>query len=270
MTDSALAVPAGAWDCSECGYHNTGGATCEACGVTKRYVLDPPLDLPYPPRLGELPNVYLGWLWTILAVVGLLLLLKPGWREAAGLGPVFLVIEFGMAAAAALSSFTAAFWDQRFNDMRLEVPSTVKTGEPFEARLTLVPYDIIEHVSVRMRLVDNFYERSGDSGVATKTRTLASQRVLQRERLAGRRSKVLTARFIAPLPLTRHSDIRADINATVLSVVAFLVPAAGWTARNLKEHGGYYVEATVRIGLVRRKLKRRVIAYSLGADLLIG
>lgn len=260
----------GAWDCPECGHHNDGNATCEVCGVARRYYLDPPLDLPFPPRLGELPNVYLGLIWGLVAVLGVALLVVPAWGEAIGLERVFLVLGVGMAVAAASSSLSAAFWDQRFNSMVLSVPTTVKTGDPFDVTLTVVPYDRIENVTVRFRLVDNFYERSGDAGIETKSSTLDAQVALLGEPLKGRRATVLTARFLAPFPATRHSDIRADMNAAVLSLVSVVVPAAGWTARNLREHGGYYVEATMSIGWLRRKLKRRVIAYSLGADLLIG
>ena len=260
----------GAWDCPECGHHNDGNSTCEVCGVARRYYLDPPLDLPFPPRLGELPNVYLGLIWALLAVIGFALLAVPTWAAAVGLGRVFLFLGIGMAAAAAFSSFSAAFWEQRFNSMELSVPATVKTGDPFDATLTVVPYDGVPKVTVRFRLVDNFYERSGDTGIETKSNTLDAQVALLGEPLKGRRTTVLAARFLAPFPATRHSDIRADMNAAVLSLVSVVVPAAGWTARNLKEHGGYYVEATIRIGWMRRTLKRRVIAYALGADLLVG
>lgn len=260
----------GAWDCPECGHHNDGSTTCEVCGVARRYFQDPPLDLPFPPRLGELPNVYLGLIWGLVAAIGLALLLVPAWGEAVGLGRVFLLVGVGMAVAAASSSFSAAFWEQRFNSMELSVPTTVKTGELFDVTLTVVPYDSMPKVTVRFRLVDNFYQRSGDTGVEARSSTLDAQMALIGEPLRGRRATVLAARFLAPFPATSHSDIRADMNAAVLSLVSLVVPAAGWTARNLREHGGYYVEATIRVGWMRRKLKKRVIAYALGADLLVG
>src|SRR5690606_40547209 len=121
------------------------------------------------------------------------------------------------------------------------------TGKTFAVSLSMVPYDTLDNVSVNLRFVDNFYARSGDNGVETKSQDLGSQRVLRNGRLRGRRTNVFSMEFLTPFPATKHSDVMADITADVLDVIGLIVPAVRWNARNLREHGGYYVEATVRV-----------------------
>ena len=237
-----------AWDCPECGHRNEGVRLCEVCGIAQRYVLDPPLDLPRQPRLNEVPAFYQGLLWSALALVGAVLVLVPAWREALQLSHWFVVVELLSTSLAAASSFAAAWWARWFNTMSLSAPSPVKTGETFEAALTLVPYRSLERVTVNMRLVDNFYQRSGETGVLTRTSTLDRQSLLRDHRLPGRRSRTLSAGFLAPFPNTPHSDVLADIHASLLGLLAWIVPALAWRAQNMREHGGYYVEASVRVG----------------------
>ena len=259
-----------AWDCGACGHHNIGGATCAACGVAKRYLDDPPLDLPYPPRLADLPAFYAALLWAAVAVLATGLLLTPGWRAALGLGPAFLALGAASALGAAWSALTSALWRRLFNDMQLEVPRSVRSGDAFDATLTLVPYDGLPAVHVSFTLVDNFYQHEAGGGVETRSRRLDRQVALLGEPLAGRHSHVLHARFQAPFPATRHTDVVAEATASLLGALGLLVPGLRFTARNLREHGGYFVSATVRVGWLRRTFKRRIIAYYVGADLYVG
>lgn len=260
-----------AWDCAACGHHNgSGGAVCEVCGVAKRYLEDPPLDLPYPPRLTALPAFYAGLLWSAAALLGVILLLAPGWRAALGLGSGFVLFELASSALAAASSLSQALWQRAFNEMRLDVPDTVQSGQTFEATLTLVPYDRVPAAHVTFTLVDRFYQHQDDGGVQARSRRLERQVALFGEPLSGRRSHVLAAQFPAPFPATRHTDIVAEALASLLGVLGFVVPGLGFTARNLREHGGYFVSATVRVGWLRRTFKRRVIAYYVGSELYVG
>ena len=259
-----------AWDCAACGHHNAAGAVCAACGVAKRYLDDPPLDLPYPPRLTSLPGFYGGLLWTAVALLAATLLLAPGWRAALGLGPLFVGIGLVSAAGAAWTSLVDALWQRSFNEMRLTVPETARSGEPFEATLTLVPYDRVTPVHVTFTLVDNFYQRASDGSVQTRSRRLDRQVALVGEPLSGRHTHVLKALFPAPFPSTPHTDVIAEVMASLLGVLGWVVPGLGFTARNLRQHGGYFVSATVRIGLLRRTFKRRVITYFVGTDLYVG
>jgi hypothetical protein len=61
-------------------------------------------------------------------------------------------------AAAFVSALVEAVWQRRFNRAALQVASTVRTGQVFEAVLTLVPYTTLERVSVRIELVDRYFE----------------------------------------------------------------------------------------------------------------
>lgn len=260
-----------AWDCAACGHHNDAGAVCDACGVAKRFLDDPPLDLPYPPHLTELPEFYLALLWSLATLLGLALLAEPAWRTALGLGPAFLALEAASALGAAWTSWSEAFWRLNFNEARLEVPDTVKSGEAFEAVLTLVPYRPLRNVHAEFRLVDNFYQHDASGGgVETRSRSLGRVLALLGEPLTGRRAHVLHAGFLAPFPATKHTDIVAEVMASLLAAFGWLVPGLAFTARNLRQHGGYFVSATVRVGWLRRTYKRRVIAYFVGADLFVG
>ncbi len=260
-----------AWDCAACGHHNVGGSTvCEACGVAKRYLDDPPLDLPYPPHITALPAFYAGLLWAAAALLGMLLLAEPGWRTSLGLGSGFVLFELASSVLAAASSLGEALWQRSFNEMRLEVPDAVQSGETFEATLTLVPYDRIPAAHVTFTLVDRFYQHQDNGGVQTRSRQLERQVALYGEPLSGRRSHVLKALFPAPFPATRHTDVAAEALASLLGLLAFIVPGLGFTARNLREHGGYFVSAKVRVGWLRRTFKRRVFAYHVGSELYVG
>lgn len=269
-TAALTAGAAESWECAACGHPNAGRATCEACGVAKRYHTDPSLDLPLRPRWGETSGFWLGLSWSVAAMAGLVLLLFPDLRGRTGIGLWFIVPEVALAGYAAGSSFLSAVWERWFNQFEFEVPAHSATGQPFSVNLTLVPYETLDNVHVSVRLVDNFYTRSGDSGVETSSRTLGSERPLIRGRLRGRRSNVFAVEFLTPFPATKHSDVMAEITADVLDVVGIVVPAVRWNARNLREHGGYYVEAAVRVGLVPRRLKKRIIAYYIGEQIYLG
>ncbi len=78
------------------------------------------------------------------------------------------------------------------------------------------------------------------------------------------------AGFVAPFPASKHSDVMAEISADVLDLLGRFVPALRWNASNLREHGGYVVEATVRVGWVTRRLHRRLIAYYIGEQIHVG
>ena len=267
---ASAAQPAVRWECADCGHANVDRVTCEACGLARHYLEDPALDLPFRPRLQETSGFWLGLSWSVAALAGLVLLLMPDVRERTGIGLGLIVPEVALSGYAAVSSFLAAVWERWFNQFDFVVPPHSATGTPFEVNLTLVPYDTMNDVSIDLRLVDNFYTRSGDSGVETKSRDLGSERVLRSGRLRGRRANVFSVEFLTPFPATKHSDVMADIMADVLDVIGLVVPAVRWNARNLREHGGYYVEATVRVGLIPRRLKKRVIAYHIGEQIYLG
>lgn len=212
----------------------------------------------------------MGLSWTTAALAGLVLLLFPDLRARTGLGLWFVVPEVALAGYAAVSSFLSAAWDRWFNQFEFRVPAHSRTGEEFTVSLDLVPYDTLENVHVSVRLVDNFYTKSSNNEVGTGSKLLGSERVLTRGRLRGRRNNVFEVGFLTPFPATKHNDVMAEIMADVLDVVGFVVPAVRWNARNLREHGGYFVEATVRVGLVPRRLKKRVVAFYIGDQIHVG
>lgn len=258
------------WVCADCGHSNHDRATCEACGLAKHYFEDPALDLPFRPRLPEIAGFWLGLSWSVAALAGLVLLLFPELRERTGVGLWVVVPEVALSGYAAISSFLSAVWERWFNQFDFAVPAHSPTGQPFAVSLNMVPYDTMDNVSITLRLVDNFYTRSGDSGVETQSRDLGSERVLRSGRLRGRRANVFSVEFLTPFPATKHSDVMAEIMADVLDVIGLVVPAVRWNARNLREHGGYFVEASIRVGLIPRKLKKRVIAYHIAEQIYLG
>src|SRR5690606_930985 len=95
-------------------------------------------------------------------------------------------------------------------------------------------------------------------------------RLLAGGALPGRRPSAFEARFLAPFPATRHSDVRAELAADVLDVVGTVVPALRWNATNLREHGGYVVVASVRVGWLARRLVTPVLVSHLGDGRHVG
>ncbi len=228
---------------------------------------DPPLDIPYRPRLTRIPAFWLSLMWGLAALGGIALWLSPVARGT--LGNVFLIGEIVASGGAAVSSLFAALWHRLFNQVELIVPAHVRTGEPLEPEVRLVPYETLNDVTVEVKLIDRYFQKSQD-GVERAQRELAKTTLLRRARVRGRRLTSLTSEFVAPFPDTPHESIRADIVADVLGLLSFAVPALAWQARNLREHGGYYVEAQVRVGFLSRKYHKRVITYYVGASLHVG
>ncbi len=250
-----------------CGHCNLVGEQCESCGVARRFLDDPPLDVPFTPKLTELPSFWIGLLWAAAAGAGVLALLAPSLREA--IGPVFLVMEVITAGAAAVSSLFTAAWERIFNQIELQVPPHAAAGSVFQARLKLVPYSVLENVTVKFSFSDRFYEDNGREP-ELRTKRLEANRVLTRGRLPGRRKTELGADFMAPFPMTQHTHMQAELNASFLAFLSLFVPSLKFAARNMKEHGGYYVEAYVRVGLLSRRYHKRVITYAIGDQIHIG
>lgn len=266
-----------AWDCAGCGHRNRPGRggvsalTCEACGLAKRTYGEPPLDLPPPPSLTEVPSFWFAVAWLLAAAGGTALLLYQGFQELSNVGRTFYLVEIGGSLYAAFSSLLNAVWERWFNLVQLQVPNHAATGQSFTATLKLVPYRDLQDVTVRLRLIDRFYEReAGKSTVKTLSRVLGSFTMLRSGDLRGRREAHFEAGFVAPFPATKHVDITAEMTADVLDVVGRFVPAVSWNAANLREHGGYVVEAEMSVGLVKRRLHKRLIAYHLGEQVHVG
>lgn len=268
----AVAAPAAtwaatAWTCSLCGQCNLLAESCEACGVARRFLDDPPLELPGTPGLADLPSFWIGVMWGVAALAGLLMLANPAVR--ATLGSTFLLLEVVGAGAAALSSLYTALWERTFNQVELLAPPHAASGTALVARLRLVPYATLDRVQVSVSLVDRFYRQSGRE-LELASQALDSQHLLENGRLPGRRATELAATFQAPFPVTPHSSVQAQLLADVLGIAAVVLPAARQTAANLREHGGYYLEARVRVGLLARSYHRRVMTYSVGDQIHFG
>lgn len=250
-----------------CGHCNLVGEQCEACGIARRFLDDPPLDVPFTPKLTDLPSFWIGLMWGAAAIAGGVALLSPSLRET--IGPIFLVAEILAAGAASVSSLFTAVWERIFNQVELHVPPHAAAGSVFQARLKLVPYSGVENVTVRFSFSDRFYEDKGKE-VALRTKKLEANRALTRGRLPGRRKTELSSEFIAPFPMTKHTHMQAELNAGFLGFLAIFVPSLKFAARNVKEHGGYYVEAYVRVGVLSRRYHKRVITYAIGHQIHVG
>lgn len=255
------------WTCSMCGQCNLTGDQCQACGVARRFLDDPPLDVPFTPRFTALPSFWIGLMWGVAALAGGYALLDPSLR--ASIGPTFLLLEVAAAGAACVSSLFTAAWERIFNQVELHVPPHAQAGSSFQARLELVPYSVVENVSVSIGFSDRFYDKRGKE-LELRTKQLERATVLTRGRLPGRRRTQLGAEFMAPFPITKHTHAQADINADILGFLAMFVPALKFAARNVREHGGYYVEARVRVGWLSRRYHKRVITYALGPQVRVG
>ncbi len=348
-TPPTSAWQATAWTCAMCQHCNLAGETCEVCGVARRFLDDPPLDLPHTPSITQVPAFWIALFWAAAALLGVVLLLNPVARNS--IGVFFLLAEVTGASLASGSSFFTAIWQHIFNETELAVPPHAATGQAFTAELRLVPYRTVTGVSVSMALIDRHFRETGES-LEIVSQNLGYGELLERGRLPGRllgcgvprqsaddvepreilrcrpvrkgrtgthRQKELhwlqlgtreplrrhaddnegalaevdrtadhariTAEaalptaicqhclrltFRAPYPVTQHTSTAAEINADVLSLLSFIVPALRFQANNLREHGGYFVEARVRVGPLSRRFHKRIIAYSMGATIEVG
>jgi hypothetical protein len=262
-----------AWTCPPCGHLNVEGLVCDACGVARRWHEDPPLELPRAPAWHELSAAWLGGMWGILTAAGALALAIPPLREAIGIDVTWIALEVVLAGAATWSSWQEAWFQKHFNQAQVTAPTSARTGQPFEVQLKLVPYERIDGLDLTVELVDRYYvdvERRGRKQVETRQR-LVDRVVLERgARLGGRREHGYHATFDAPFPSTVHEHLGAQLIASVLGPIGFLVPGLGHYARNLREHGGFYVRATVRSGIFGRRFEQRVIVVHVGSSIAFG
>ena len=215
-----------------------------------------------------MPAAWSSLAYGVLALAGLAVLAVPGWRAALGFDPRWVVLEVVLAAAAWFASAQEAWFQQRFNDARLTVPRHVRTGMPMDVALTLVPYSRVDGVDLTVELVDRFYVdvvRRGRSQVETRQRVMERVVLARGEMLAGRRAHAFHLAFDAPFPSTVHEHMGASIMASVLEPLGFLVPGLRHHARNLREHGGFFVRATLRRGVWHRRFEQRVVVVHVGA-----
>jgi hypothetical protein len=243
------------------------------CGVARRHFEDPPLDIPRRPAWSEVGAAYAAAAYGVLAFGGAVVLLSPSLLAAIGVAREWVWLEVALATAAAYGSTLEALFVRRFNQATLEVPRSVRTGTRFVAALTLVPYERLERVWVTLELVDRFYEtvhRDGRRSVRTRSRVVERVRLQAGEALPGRRQHRFEAEFDAPIPTTAHSNVQAEITASIAAFFAPLVPGLAHFARNLRAHGGYYVRASVRMGPWRRSFEEQVVSVAVPSSLTGG
>jgi len=256
-----------AWTCPSCAHRNGDAPVCDACGVARRWHDDPPLDLPRAPEWHEVPAAWIAGAWGALAAVGLLALALPPLRAAIGFDVRWIGLEAALASVAFWTSLQEAWFQKHFNQASVEAPNALRTGGTFEVRVDLVPYARVDRFDLTIDLIDRHYvdvERKGRKSVETRQR-LVDRVVLERgARLAGRREHGYRASFDTPFPSTVHEHLGAKIMASVIEPFGWLVPGLRHQARNLREHGGFYVRATVGSGPFRRRFERRVVVVHLG------
>ena len=262
-----------AWTCPACSHANGAADVCDACGIARRWHDDPPLDLPRAPAWHEVGAAWMAGLWGALAVAGAAALALPPLRTALGVDPAWIALEVALAGAAAWTSAQEAWFQRTFNEVRLAAPTGVRTGQSFEVVLTLVPYARVAPLDLTVELVDRYYadvERRGRRQVETRQRLVERVLLERGGQLAGRRAHAYHVAFDAPFPSTVHEHLGAKITASVLEPLGFLVPGLRHHARNLREHGGFFVRARLRSGLAGRRFERRVVVVHLGSTIAFG
>jgi hypothetical protein len=271
MDTSATGAPrTRPWTCGACGYENDGGATCDRCGVARRWLEHPPLDLPPRPAFFERPA---GW-WSLAhgaaTLFGALLLVRPEVAPWLALAAPAQAVQVALSLAAAVASLNRAATERLFHEVALEVPDRAPAGEELVADARLVPYGRTEGVHVTLELIENTYHRTrgrnGETRMATRSKRLGRHKMLSGETVPGRRASLLEATFIAPFPTQQMRDVMAELQASAMAALAWLVPGLGQAARNLREHGGVWVRLTVRVGPFFRRVEKRVVVYQMQGD----
>jgi len=266
----APAARSSGWTCSACDYVNRDGLTCDRCGLARRWQENPPLDLPPQPGWFERPAGWLSLMHGAGLALGALLLIRPEVAPWLALAEPAQATQVALSAAATLAAVNRAATERLLHDVALDVPDRAAAGQTVVADARLVPYARVQRTNVTLELVENTYERTpgrnGGTNIRTRTRRLERYRLVSGASLPGRRASLFEASFVAPYPSPGLRDVGAELQASVLSAFAWLVPGLGEAARNLREHGGVWVRLTVRVGPFRRRVDRRVTVYSLVED----
>jgi len=273
MDDDARPATDGSagWTCPDCGLENPSGLTCDGCGVARSWHEDPPLDLPPAPGWFGRPDAYLALLHAGAALAGLALWMRPETAPFLALGEPWQAIQVAVSTGATVAAVNRTTITRLFHQVRLEMPAHAPSDREFDVELVLVPYHHIAKASVTVELLENTYQRTlgKSSDVALRSRRLARHRLRRDAPLAGRRVTHLQTSLLAPLPNPHVHDVTAELQASLFAALAWLVPGLGEAARNLREHGGVRVRATLRVGPFRQVIERRIIVYLRSGDTVL-
>jgi hypothetical protein len=190
-----------------------------------------------------------------------------------GIDVGWIGVEVALAGAAFWTSIQEAWFLKHFNQGAVAAPTQARTGQPIEVRLTLVPYARVDGVHIAIDLVDRYYvnvQRRGRTSVETRQRVVDREVLEQGAFLAGRREHLYRVTFDAPFPSTIHEHVGAKLLASVMEPLGWVVPGLRHQARNLREHGGFYVRARIRSGLFRRSFEQRVVVVHIGSTIEFG
>ncbi len=259
------------WSCPVCGHANADAAlVCDPCGVARRWHEDPALDVPAPPPWHHVGAAWAAFAYGALAAAGVLVLLVPGWLQVLGIGRLWVLLEVGLTAAAAFTALVEAVWQRRFNRADLSVPRTLRVGQTFDAVVTLVPYASVDRIRVDVALVDRYYVKAVHDGrrMSSAQSRVVEHHTLEVAPLRGRREHAFQVSMAAPIPTASQHDVQSELLASLLGAFGAIVPGLGHYARNLREHGGFFVRVVVRFGIWRRTYEQRVIVVMVPPELL--
>lgn len=260
---------AGAWTCSECQHHNSGGALCELCGLALHYQIDPPLDLPRRPDVTVLPEFWMGIVWLAAALLTLALML-PWARTVLGFAPWWVALQTTVLLLASGGSFIRGFWKRELHRLQLTVPRHSRSGGPLEVRVEVTPYARVTGLHLTVELVERQWVRSGKSGSVIRSRLLARQQLHTGSALDGRRAHVLGTDFITPVATGRYMNLMNEMSNSLVEALARFVPFLGLLAFNTAQDGGFYVLMKARIGPFRQLQIRRVVVWTASHEVLVG
>lgn len=253
------------WSCPSCDHENVDRDTCHACGVARRWLDDPALDVPFPPGRFERRGTWIAIGHASIALVGALAAVRPEWFPwpAAPL-PAYL-FQVAASTSAAVAAFMQAEFEGLFHVVDARAPREARTLQPFPVTVRLVPYRKVSRARVVIELFENTYDRIKDASGRTTTKRRSerlARHVSDFERgLRGRREVLVEAEFVPPYPTSALRDVQSELLASILEPLRWVVPSLADTARNLREHGGFWVRVTVRVGVLRMQIDRRVVVY---------
>ncbi len=250
------------WVCYNCGSKNDYRETfCASCQNARYAQRSEPGRVRGRPPVYQIPGFFGTIFWAASCLCGVSVIASPALQQTVGVHAALGGLQALLSISAFLSSLLEFVWAFRFERIDIHAPDTIKAREEFEVDVNLVPYQTIQNVSVAIDLEDRYFEQNANGQWTAGRRNRDGHMMASKETLHGGRPACFACRFKAPMPSFQHQNLSMEMQASLLRLVGWLVPGVSQLAKNMKEHGGFFVRVRIGIGLFHRNIHRRIVTY---------